>query len=154
MLKHQHRESIYSMAKILAKKPLMVLIHTGQKAGFLSVWYLFNPEIHRYIMQFTEKGYPITIIPWDGSGNLINKINDKQRRCILIFQKGNISTDINLKRLTLLSNMQGWILIQNDEIINKKPEIKKDIIRAHISLLLYNQLRGYHPPVPKRLALN
>jgi hypothetical protein len=134
------------MSNVLGKKPLMVLVHSGKETRFLSNWYLDNHEVHKYIMQLTEKGYPLTIIPWNGSGDLINKINDKKRCCIIIFQKGDISTDINLKRLVLLCNLQGWILVQDDEIINKRPGIIKDVTSAHISLLLNNQLREYPPP--------
>ena len=100
-------------------------------------------------MQLPERGYSLTIVPWDGDGNVINQVNEKKRRCVLIFQKGEIETDMSLKKLELLSNKQGWLLIQNDSIINKKPTIKKDITETHINMLMYDQLKEYQDTRPK-----
>ena len=100
------------------------------------------------LMQLPERGYSLTFIPWDGDGNVINQVNEKKRRCVLIFQKGEIKTDMDLKKLELLSNKQGWLLIQNDQVINNKPTIKKDITETHINMLMYNQLKEYQETKP------
>ena len=143
MHKQQYPDSLYSMPQVLGKKPIMALIHKGIKKGFLANWYKENPAIHHSLMQLAENGYSLTILPWDGNGELLNHINSKNRRCILIFQDGDIQTDIDLKRLILLSNMQGWLIIQKDKIINKKPSIKKDVTGTHLKLLVQNQLKDY-----------
>lgn len=143
MFKEQSPENIYSLSRVLSRKPLMVIIHKGIKKGFLSLWYKENPQIHGCLMQLSEEGFPLTILPWDGDGDLLNQINEKKRLCVLIFQRGEIETEIDLKKLILLSNIQGWLIIQKDQIINKNPNIKKDIIRTHIKLLVNNELKDY-----------
>jgi hypothetical protein len=144
MPKKKYTDSIYSISNILSKKPILVVIHKGIKKGFLSKWYKENPAIHNCLMQLSEAGQPYTIIPWDGNGELLNHINNKNRRCILIFQDGIIKTDMDIKKLILLSNLQGWLLIQNDKIVNPKPNIHKDITGMHIRMLINDELRrGY-----------
>ena len=144
MSKEEYPESAYSIANVLGKKPVLVVIHKGIKKGFLSKWYKENPSIHSCLMQLAEAGHPFTILPWDGNGELLNHVNNKNRRCVLIFQEGKIKTDMDIKKLILLSNIQGWLLIQNDKIINPKPNIHKDVTGAHLRMLINDELRrGY-----------
>ena len=144
MPKELNPENIYSISSVLGKKPILVVIHKGNKKGFLSKWYKENPAIHRSLMQLAEAGHSITIIPWDGNGELLNQVNNKKRRCILVFQDGRIKTDMDIKKLILLSNIQGWLLIQKDKIINPKPNVHKDVTSTHLRMMLNDELRrGY-----------
>ena len=144
MSKEQYPERIYSIENVLTKKPILLIIHKGIKKGFLSKWYKENPTIHRSLMKLTEAGHSMTILPWDGNGELLNQVNNKKRRCIIIFQDGIIKTDIDIKKLILLSNIQGWLLIQKDKIINPKPNVHKDVTGMHLKMMLNDELRrGY-----------
>ncbi len=140
----KYPDSTYSRSNVLGKKPIIVLIHKGIESEFLYSWYRENPEIHRCLMSLPGRGYSVTFIPWDGDGDLINQINEKKRRCVLIFQDGEIKADMSIERLELLCNNQGWLLIQNDRIMNNKPSIKKDITSTHINMLVYNQLKEFN----------
>ena len=140
MPREKYTDDTYSISNVLSKKPILVFIHKGKK-GFLSKWYKENPAIHNCLMQLAEAGFPFTIIPWDGNGELLSQVNGKKRRCILIFQDGKIKMDLDIKKLILLGNVQGWLLIQNDKIINPKPNIHKDVTGTHMRMLLTNELR-------------
>ena len=144
MSKEQYPDGVYSIDNVLAKKPILVVIHKGIKKGFLSKWYKENPTIHRSLMKLAEAGHSMTILPWDGNGELLNQVNNKKRRCIIIFQDGIIKTDMDIKKLILLSNIQGWLLIQKDKIINPKPNVHKDVTGTHLKMMLNDELRrGY-----------
>ena len=99
MPKEKYTDGLYSITTVLSKKPILVVIHKGIKKSFLSKWYKSNPAIHNCLMQLAEAGHPFTIIPWDGNGELLNHINNKNRQCVIIFQEGKIKTDMDIKKL-------------------------------------------------------